>query len=408
MQKTIFGVLVSNFTGAGIGFLLNIILARLLSVEEYGRINLVLTMIIVLFTVFEFGFTNSTVVFYNKFKEKYSDIEAFINKLYFNYLLFISLPIIGLVLVLKYFYNLTIVETSVIIVNVLIFSIYRYILAIYQAKAEWKIYNILNIMNNVIKLSILVVFLTVTYCFTNDTNQYDTVLFAYIVSALLLLLISFVVSKPFKKLRFDKNISILSDFKKIILPIGISNIFIIISMRADVFFIENYLGSEQLGIYVAANSLALVFPLITSSLMNVFIQKTSNEKSDFLKKILQTQKKYIPYLILILVASMLITEPLFLILFGENYIASVDIFRILLIAYIGGIFFTPLESYFYSHSQKVILYIKFIQMLFIIIGIWIALEFFTLESVAIVIVLSRVIGWVILYANVKNINSGSI
>jgi O-antigen/teichoic acid export membrane protein len=408
MQKTIFGVLVSNFTGAGIGFLLNIILARLLSVEEYGRINLVLTMIIVLFTVFEFGFTNSTVVFYNKFKEKYSDIEAFINKLYFNYLLFISLPIIGLVLVLKYFYNLTIVETSVIIVNVLIFSIYRYILAIYQAKAEWKIYNILNIMNNVIKLIILVVFLTVTYCFTNDTNQYDTVLFAYIVSALLLLLISFVVSKPFKKLRFDKNISILSDFKKIILPIGISNIFIIISMRADVFFIENYLGSEQLGIYVAANSLALVFPLITSSLMNVFIQKTSNEKSDFLKKILQTQKKYIPYLILILVASMLITEPLFLILFGENYIASVDIFRILLIAYIGGIFFTPLESYFYSHSQKVILYIKFIQMLFIIIGIWVALEFFTLESVAIVIVLSRVIGWVILYANVKNINSGSI
>ena len=408
MQKTIFGVLVSNFTGAGIGFLLNIILARLLSVEEYGRINLVLTMIIVLFTVFEFGFTNSTVVFYNKFKEKYSDIEAFINKLYFNYLLFISLPIIGLVLVLKYFYNLTIVETSVIIVNVLIFSIYRYILAIYQAKAEWKIYNILNIMNNVIKLIILVVFLTVTYCFTNDTNQYDTVLFAYIVSALLLLLISFVVSKPFKKLRFDKNISILSDFKKIILPIGISNIFIIISMRADVFFIENYLGSEQLGIYVAANSLALVFPLITSSLMNVFIQKSSNEKSDFLKKILQTQKKYIPYLILILVASMLITEPLFLILFGENYIASVDIFRILLIAYIGGIFFTPLESYFYSHSQKVILYIRFIQMLFIIIGIWIALEFFTLGSVAIVIVLSRVIGWVILYANVKNINSGSI
>lgn len=402
MKKTILGVLFSNFTGAGIGFLLNIILARLLSLEEYGRINLILTMVIVIFTFFEFGFNNSTVIFYNKFKEKYSNIEIYINKLYIKYLLLVSFPIIALVLILRSFYHLTTLETSIIIINVMIFSIYRYILSVYQAKAEWKTYNIVTIMNNVLKLIILVSFLLVAY-YIHYTNVYNIILFSYAVSAVMLLIITLIISTPFNKLKFDKKENIFRDFKKIIVPIGISNIFIIISMRADIFFIEYYLDSEQLGIYIAANSLALVFPLITSSLMNVFIQKSSNEKSDFLEKLFQSQKKYIPYLILILVALILISKPLFLILFGEEYIESVNIFRILLIAYIGGIFFTPLESYFYSHHQKIILQIKFLQMLLIIFGVWITSKWFALEAIATVIVLSRILGWVILYFNVRGV-----
>jgi len=127
------------------------------------------------------------------------------------------------------------------------------------------------------------------------------------------------------------------------------------------------------------------------------------KQSDFLEKLFQSQKKYIPYLILILVALILISKPLFLILFGEEYIESVNIFRILLIAYIGGIFFTPLESYFYSHHQKIILQIKFLQMLLIIFGVWITSKWFALEAIATVIVLSRILGWVILYFNVRGV-----
>lgn len=401
MKKTIIGVLISNFSAAGIGFLLNIILARLLSVEEYGRISLVLVSIIVIFTIFEFGFNNSSVVFYNRFKDKYRDIEIFLNKLYTKYLILIIIPIIVFVYILKVFYNYTPLETSIVVINIFVFSIYRYIIAIYQAKAEWKTYNTLNILSNFMKLIVLLSFMLVYY-WLEGSNYYNMVLISYGISAGIVLFITLYISKQYEFLKSniknDKNI--FNDFKNIIIPIGISNIFIIISMRADVFFIEKYLGEGQLGIYMAANSLALVFPLITSSLMNVFIQKSAHDKTGFLDKILQQQKKYIPYLVLILSASVLSAKPLFLILFGERYIESIDIFQILLIAYIGGIFFTPLESYFYSHNQKIILFMRFIQMVVIILGLLLFLDSFGLVAVAYIIVFSRVVGWCIMYFNI--------
>ncbi|HHQ4902756.1 TPA: oligosaccharide flippase family protein, partial [Aeromonas veronii] len=68
IKKDIYSVIFSNFMAAGLGFVLNIVLARLLDVDEYGRIFLIFSLVTVLYTIFDFGFNSAQVIFYNKTK----------------------------------------------------------------------------------------------------------------------------------------------------------------------------------------------------------------------------------------------------------------------------------------------------------------------------------------------------
>jgi len=274
------------------------------------------------------------------------------------------------------------------------FLLYRYFVALHQAQGNWRIYNRLNVLNNLAKSIVLVL------CFFiigNWLDNYDKFLFGYAIFPVIVLIISLYYSvKLLKSISLKNPSRYLKLFKNILFPLGISNIFIVISMRADNLIIEKYLGSKELGIYATANILALMFPLITAALRNVFLHESSSQNTDFLKNILFYQKKYLLLILGILITTILISKPMFWILYGDRYMDAVPIFQILLIAYVGGIFFTPLESYFYSHSPNKIRNLKFIQMLIIVFSILILIKPFRLYGVASAILISRVYGWVYL------------
>ena len=228
---------------------------------------------------------------------------------------------------------------------------------------------------------------------------------SFVVYPFILLMFSFFYSRKLIGTRFKLlTKEDFMEFKKILIPLGISNLFMLVSMRADNLIIEKVLGSESLGIYAAANIMALMFPLITSALRNVFLQKGAGQGKEFLTYILSNQKKYLPYLILILVIFIASSKYLFLLFYGVKYIESANIFRILIIAYTGGVLFTPIESYFYGKDQKMIKNLKFFQMVIIILGVIGLIYPLGLIGVAMAILISRVFGWVYILFKVKKEN----
>jgi len=397
----------SNIVAAGIGFSLNILLARLLSIGEYGKINLIFTLIIMLFSIFEFNFSNTMVIFYNRLKKRYKDDEIkliyYINYLFLKYISYIFIIFIGVIFFIKYFYSLSILEISVICLNFIMFLIYRYIIAIYQAIGQWNKFNFYNVLHNIIKIISIVISILVFSIILDLYSNYTSTLIGSLIFPIIFFAIIIFKSKHLIKVKryLSKTNKYLIIFKSIIIPLGISNIFIVIAMRADVLIIEKFLGSEALGIFVAANIFALVFPLITSALRNVYLKEGASEGKSFLRSTVRAQKKILPFVVLIFLVSLSISEYIFDFTYGSKYKDSVVLFNILLVPYIGGIFFTPLESYFYSHYPKDITYLKFYQMLIIILLEIIFIQFYELIGVVIAILISRIFGWIYIIIKAK-------
>src|SRR5688572_6644307 len=85
LKKILISVTFFNFLAAGITFLINVLLARIFPYEIFGRINLLLSFSAILVMLFEFGFNNSMVIYYNKHKSRDVDLDLlnFITSNYF-------------------------------------------------------------------------------------------------------------------------------------------------------------------------------------------------------------------------------------------------------------------------------------------------------------------------------------
>jgi O-antigen/teichoic acid export membrane protein len=388
---------------AGLGFLVNVFLARELDLANYGKISLVFSFVIMMSTISDFGFGNSVVIFYNKFVTKTRGYP--LNLVNSVYSIFLSCLLCCCTISLLIFYNikwLSYEQCLVILSSSLFFTISRYICSVNQALGNWYGFNTLNIANNIFKLlCVLFGFFVLSRIFSSN-SKYSGVLFGYSIYPILLFLFSLYLTRNnLGKFSFEDK-RFLKKLLNVVFPIGITNVIIIISMRFDVLVVDKFLGSEALGIYSAANSLALAFPLVTKSIMNVLLKESSSQNIGFLEKILERQKKYIKHLMLVLCLSILFAGYVIDIVFGSRFSESVGIFRLLIIGYIGGIFFVPLESYFYSHKPKFILIIKFVSMLNMVILSLCLVSSFKLYGVAISSIITRIIGWSIILYSASN------
>lgn len=408
MRKAVVGVFLSNLTGAGLGFLVSVALARLLDIASFGRINLLFSLIAILYTVADFGFSNCLVIYYNRHREAAGDDALHrVNRFYLRFLAGVSLLGLAILPVCGRIYRLSGTESVIVFASFLLFSMYRYMTSLHQAKGDWSRFNLLTVLNNVLKFAVVLTAIAAAGRLHPLWGAYRAALWGYLLYSTILFAVCVLFTR--KLLRFAGRFSAgeRKEFLELLYPIGIAGVFIIVTMRFDSLVIEKYLGSGQLGIYAAANTLALVFPLITGSLMNVLIRESAGDKESYLVRVMANQRKYLLALAGVLVAAWLLSAPVIGLLFGDAYLASVRVFRILLIAYIGGIFFTPLESYFYANRSGTVLFLKFFQMLAVVALAPALIGPFELEGVAASIVISRVLGWIYIYRKSSRIVRGA-
>ncbi|MEY1639338.1 oligosaccharide flippase family protein [Tenuifilum osseticum] len=389
--KSFFSVFIFNLISAFLGFMLNIILARYFDVETYGNISYFIASFLVLYTIFEFGFGNTLVILKSKYE---NNLKNYVNDtINTHFLIFSLILLIFTELIIQLFgeqLKLQIYESRILITSSFIFALYNYLISIYQADGKWMRYNYFNLLSNFLKFFI---FIIVIFLYSNifDINfTFKLFTRTYLVYTLILFLVTLYFIYP--HIHF-KGIKLHFPLYKTLIPLGITNLIVILAMRVDNFIILHKLDNYQLGIYSAANSFALFFPIITGSLMKVLLRESANQGINYLKKIIDIQKKYFIHLIIFIIIIIFTSKYLIIFFFGSKYLYSIPIFQVLSIVYIGGVFFTPLESYFFSNHQTLIMLIRILQLLIIIIFGFLLIDLFGLIGMAIAIVLSRIIAW---------------
>jgi O-antigen/teichoic acid export membrane protein len=396
MRRIFLGTAAGNIAGAACGFLFSVAIARLMDIASFGRASFIFSLVIVISSVADFGFSNSIVIFHNRYPESSPPPLAVANHFFYRFLGVALLACIPVVLALGHFYALKPAELAVIIASFLSFTVYRYCCSLQQAVGNWHRFNRLQVAGNALKLIIGgggVLFLAHWW---QLLSPYGAALGGYLTASILLLAVAVYASRsllgaapPTKALH--------GDFFRILRPMALAGIFVIITMRFDSLVIQKFLGPEALGIYTAANTLAFAFPLITISLMNVLLRESALGGEEVLTRIMAAQKRYLPALLLVFTMAWLLAGILLPLVFGKGYAAAVPVFRLLLIPFLGGVFFTPLESYFYAREPLTILWFKFGQMMVVIIGSLALIGSQGLQGVATAIALSRALGWAIIY-----------
>jgi len=401
IKRVIRNIAVSNFAGAGFGFLVTVILARTLTVAEFGTACFIFSLVNVLASIADFGFGNAVVIYYNSSSNQDSALASS-NSLYIRFLVLVVIISIPVLILIQHAYSLSRTEIIVVFLSFSSFSIYRYLLAIHQAMGAWRAFNLLLVGNNVLKFIVITFGVLLIGKWLEIYPLYPLLMASYAIYSVTLGAVAVAMTSSRLKAASPKNRQHDKDFLAILLPLGLSALLVVVSMRFDSFIIQRFLGPADLAIYSAANTLAFVFPLVTVSIMNVILKEAAAQGELILPRILAAQKRYLPLLVIVCGISYLGSEHLVQLLFGARYIPAVPVFQILLIPYLGGIYFTPLESYFYAREPRSILVLKSLQMLLVVLGSIVLIRYFSISGVAFAIALSRLTGWAFLGYKCRN------
>lgn len=406
LNSKIIRVFGTNFFASLAGISLIIILSRLLSVEEFGRLNFIISLIMIMYTIYDFGFVNSSVIFINKNNENKNENIKNINYLFHNYAKSIFIINIILNLSVSLIFKLNSLEQLLLGIGSFSLFVVKYMQALFQSLGEWDDYNKISLINNSMKL-------LVVSCGTLSFLSYNTYDMSLIFYCIYFTLLIMVIGFFSKNLFLRKNQSIAkaksSEILSITWPIGVQNIILIILMRSDLILINTFLSAKELGIYSAANQLALIFPLLTTAISTVFLKEASSiTKHKFLKQVFKTQKiLFFPSLIIISF-SVFFHSEIIEILFGEKYISSSLIFLQLLTINILSVFFSGIESFVFVHKQKTFLIIKIFQLMVFFASNFMLINILGLYSIIVSIALYKILGWIICnFIVIKNYKAGN-
>jgi O-antigen/teichoic acid export membrane protein len=397
LKKAFYGVTASNFAAAGFGFLTTVIPARLMDISSFGRLSFIFSLVAMLSCMADFGFSPTMVIYYNRYRAKHG-MQALgkINRLFFRFLFVVTIVSLPFVAIIGQFYHLEAREIIVVVICFLLYTFIRYCASIHQATGDWSRYNVITIITSVMRFLIMAGCAGTAFLLTGYAG-YGVLLTGFLIQSVINGVGTWALSRP---IPFSAAVLLPEERREIlqtILPLGLSAIVIVVCMRFDSLIIQKVLGEHELGIYSAANTLAFAFPILTGSLMNVLLRESAQLSDAFLPRLLAAQKRYLPLLLAAFAVALTCSAPLITQLFGNRYSEAIPIFRLLLIPYMGGIFFTPLESYFYAREPNTILWLKTGQMAIIVIGSLAMIDSFRLYGVAAAITLSRVLGWIFIY-----------
>lgn len=324
-------VLISgNVISVALNFLITLILARSLSVEELGLFFTGLAFLQIVVDVADLG-TNSAILNFLPGKKGKEIKEVISGSWQIKILVALAL---GLVIFLfastissLIFQNnqmTNLIKSSSIGVFGLLFIFWGQ--AIFQSNKRFISSAVLNTSINISRLGVVLVLLLF-----GGFNLYDT-FFSFQVVLLIIVFYLFIRIRPFfvdpahslKLLRFG-------------LPIGASFAVAAIYTKFDQIFVLRIAGDEEAGIFGLASKLAAFYIFAAAAFSSAIIPRfstldTSNFKVYFKKTVLATL-----LLSMIVIMTMLPLSFLIPTLFGDNFTSAIEIFQILSV---GIVFFT--------------------------------------------------------------------
>lgn len=308
----------------GLGFLVTIFITRSFSVEVYGEYSYLLSIAMTLFQFAHLGFSSANTFYVVQNKRLLPFLLANTN------ILGIIVGIVSLILLLilnsLYFHrdvNLIILTALIVPFQVLsllntglLFGLKKVITYNYLELASKLFYCLLVIAVIIYSKSVLLLLL------------------AYLLQMLLLSITSYYSLKGVSKNKLSPSIKLLKKTSNYSIRLYITLFLSFLVLKIDVYFIEHILGNQPLGIYSLAATLASNLILIIQVLIPLLVPRLSEIKDDLkkIKKLMNIMAYALLLLLAINIFFQIFGEWIILLVFGDKYLNSVPIFKILLLA----------------------------------------------------------------------------
>lgn len=350
------------------GFLFTLIVARSLSVYDFGVFSAVLNMVVIITSVTDLGISSGVINFVanNWTLGQTRKVDEYV-KASFLLRSMVTIASSFLVLIFARFISVKFLASSdpkmgiwvsVITLFWILGSFFPYIL---QAK---KMFLASTIYDNSFYLSRLI-FILLFY--TLGSLSLDLSFWAFGAGFVASLIFTFIYVK-FDFLKSKPTRKQYGDLLKFSGWIGVSRVVSSISGRIDVQMLAAMLGAVATGLYSIPSRLASFIAVLAGSFSSVLATRLAsfNDKEKEKKYIIKSTLALIP-ISLGIIFWIVIAEPFILILFGNKYLPAVPIFQALVAAQIPFLLTAPATSAI-IYSMKKTVYVgalSFIQMAFI-------------------------------------------
>jgi O-antigen/teichoic acid export membrane protein len=341
-------VFVGNLTGQGLGFLAMLVVLRNLGPAKFGLFSTAIAVMGLATQFSDLGISTGFVRYaslYLKEDQKKADL-LFKITLYLKISVGLVILLIGLIIakplaVIVFRESALSPLLRIAFVGSLGATLWGYLQAILQAK-EWFIkYAWINIFNNGMKVIGIVILL-----FFDQLSEKNTMLILALVPFVGFFIDGLIVPKHFlrtKALSKQSN-TIFYELFHFSKWVTLASLFTMFISRIDIFMLQALSNSSQVGIYSGASQLATIFPIITSSITTSILPRVSSikDRSDliiFANKCLTL----IPCLLILLTVLVLFAKPIIIFLFGNKYSMSINVFRLLIVSFVMGIFVNQLS-----------------------------------------------------------------
>jgi len=390
-------VLTGNIIAQGFAFLTLVIVSRELGPDEYGIFSLLLAVFTFAVQFSDFGVSTGYIKYVTESGEKERDIFAtmLISKLVLACFVVITLFFLS-GFVSRFFFSEEAYSGLIkcISIAVLFHSFFHMFVIRDQALQNFKRFSVLNVSHNLLKM-ISVVILAISF----PREVYlESFIMAYSFSVLVLVvwLLSANVRDVFlSKPDFEYFLGVY----KLSFWVFLSSVATLVMMRLDILMLQRIIGSDEAGYYSAAMNLAMIFPLITASLvatlhpkLNSFLRE--NSVQEYVKKIMNNAK----YLFLVLLVIEVASPFLIPFVFGEEYEGSVHVFQILLVAFTFGVIVNPISLVIYYFNKAYMLtLLNFLQLPVNFFGNILLIPLMQAEGAAISTVSLNLLGGIFIY-----------
>ena len=358
-------VLSGNIVSQGIGFLTTIFVSRDMGAEQYGIFSLLIAIFTIAVQISDFGISTSYVKYVSENLSKAREIffTIVVSKIILSIIIMVCLYILSGYISQFFFETMKYQHIIMFIgVGVLFHSMLGVVISHYQATQHFKRLAYANIAHNTLRFLAIVV---ITLLFA-ESEHMEYFIYGYLYSAGVILLFIIIKNISTLSLNYTFELKHFQEIYKLGFWIFLSSFAVMIFLRLDIVMLQKLSSSSEVGYYSAAMNLAMIFPLITSSLtatllpkMNNFLQTNSIKKYIFF--ILKKGIYVLPFLLFVeLISSLLI-----LLLFGKAYTGSIHVFQVLILSYGIGIIVNPISLVFYSIKRAYILTIQNWMQLFL-------------------------------------------
>jgi len=344
-------VLTGNIVAQGCAFLANVVVSRDLGPASYGRFALIIAIFTCITQLSDFGTSTSYVRFLARNKEVQA--EAFGSLVLFK--IMTSAALAALIwmcadVISQYFFDNSNYRSmfQMVAVALVFHSLLTTMIAHLQGMEKFRRYSLLSIAHHGFRLVSTVVILLVA----DKESHFNYFMYAYFFVAAVIVIILL--------LRWHMVFRINWDYIRQIYSLGfwifLSSVAVIVQMRIDVLMLQKLGNPVQTGLYSAASSVAMIFPLITMSITATMMPKMDSFLRDHtVRQFIAKTGKLTKYVLFSCVLLEIVSPLLIRILFGEAYKHAIPVFGILLVSYMFGIVINPISLIYYQVNRAYVL-----------------------------------------------------